>query len=355
MKRPVLSGMGVLSPFGPGMEPLWESLASGRSGIRRLSRFSSVSGALGSEITGIDVDDIIDDRSFRRAADVSKYALAAIQLALRDAGLDSVAGEDSAMVTAVTHGAMNYTQAYHRSLVTGGVEDISPILFSDSVLNAPAGNASICYGIQGAVHTIVGGTAASIKAAMMACRLIHEDGISRAVVVSAEEMNELSFHCRKKFGEPAMSEGAGVFLIEDGSVRTGKQVYCQIAGYASHIDAAPDVSFHKAVEKALSMAGIAKHDLDFALTDMPPGMRMQHLDGIPSDTVSRYTGNAFCVSSAWNIMLAASMIFKGALPASFIKRCEEKSKLNTIQNVIVCNLEETGAAAALVLSKKERV
>jgi 3-oxoacyl-[acyl-carrier-protein] synthase II len=356
MKRPVISGLGLLSPFGAGMEPLWQSLASGSSGIRSLSRFSSVSGALGSEITDIDLDDIIDNRKFRRAADVSKYALAAIQLAINDASLDSAAGEDSAMVTAVTHGAMNYTQAYHKSLVTGGVEDISPILFSDSVLNAPAGNASICYGIQGAVHTIVGGTAASIKAAMIACRLIREDGINRSVVVSAEEMNELSFYCRKKLGESEMSEGAGVFLIEDASVRKGRQPYCCISGYASYIDPdGPDVSFQMAVDKALSMAGIAKHDLDFALTDMPPGMCMRHLDGIPSDTVSRYTGNAFCVSSSWNIMLAAYIIYKDALPDSFIKRCEEERKLNTIRNVIVCNLEETGAAAAIVLSKQEHV
>jgi len=356
MKRPVLTGLASLCPCGPGMELLWQFLASGSSAIRGLTRFSSVSGALGSEITGIDLDDIIDNRSFRRAADVSKYALATIQLALRDAGLDSAAGEESVMVTAVTHGAMNYTQAYHESMVKRGVEDISPILFSDSVLNAPAGNASICYGIQGSVHTIVAGTAASIKAAMMGCRLIHEDGINRAVIVSVEELNELSFHCRIKFGESAMSEGAGVFLIEDGSIIKGKQVYCQISGYASHIDpAGPYVSFQKAVGKALSMAGIEKHHLDFALVDMPPGMHTRHLDGIPSDTVSRYTGNAFCVSSAWNILLAAYMIYKGTLPGPFMKRWEEKTKLNTIQNVIVCNLEETGSAAALVLSKQEHV
>lgn len=356
MKRPVLSGLGLLSPCGVGMEPLWQLLDSGSSGIGRLTAFSAVSGALGSEITGIDLDDIIDNRSIRRAADVSKYALAAVQLALQDAGLDSAAGEESVMVTAVTHGAMNYTQAYHESLCTGGAEDISPILFSDSVLNAPAGNASICYEIRGAVHTIIGGPAASIKAAIMASRLLQENGIHRAVVVSAEEINELSFYCRKKFGESAMSEGAGVFLMEDGSARKGRQGYCCISGYAAYINPAdPDISLQMAVEKALAMAGITKHDLDFALTDIPPGKDARHLDGVPSDTVSRFTGNAFCVSSAWNILLAAYMIYKDALPEPFMKRCEEKRKLNTIQNVMVCNLEETGTASAIVLSKQERI
>jgi 3-oxoacyl-(acyl-carrier-protein) synthase len=317
---------------------------------------SSVPGALGSDITDIDLDDIIDNRKFRRAADVSRYALAAIKLAISDAGLDSAGGEDSAVITAVTHAAMNYTQDYHKSLLTGGVDDISPILFSDSVLNAPAGNASICFDIRGAVHTVIGGTAASIKATMMACRLIHEDGINRAVVVSAEELNELSFHCRRRFGESAMSEGAGALFIEDNSVRKGKHVYCSVSGYASHFDpAGPEVSFQKAVDRALSMAGIGRRDLDFALTDMPAGMSMRHFDGVPSDSVSRFTGNAFCVSSAWNILLAAYMIYKEALPDSFMKRCGEERKLNKIQNVIVCTLEETGAAAAIVLSKQEHV
>lgn len=355
MNRPVLSGLGPITPFGAGVGPFWQALTAGSSGIRPLSRFSPGTDNQGGEISGIDLDEIIGNRSFRRVADISKYVLAAIQVALRDAGLESVAGESTALVTAVTHGAMNYTQEYHQSLVTGGVDDISPILFSDSVLNAPAGNASVCYGIQGAVHSIIGGTAASIKAAMIACGLVQESGINRAVVVSGEEMNELSFFCRKQFGWQAMSEGAGSFLIEDSADRKGMQSYCCVSGYAAHIEASgPDISLNTAVEKALAVAGIRKHDLDFALVDLPPGADARLFKGIPLDSVSRFTGNAFCVSSAWNIMLAAYMIYKDAVPESFLKGHEEKRKSDTIRHGIVCSLEETGTAAAIILSKEDQ-
>jgi 3-oxoacyl-(acyl-carrier-protein) synthase len=348
----VISGIGPLSPLGAGRECLWQSLSEGHSGIKEISRFSSIPGAMGGEIIGVEIDDIVDDRKFRRAADVSKYAMAAIKLAITDAGLESVKGEDSAIVTAVTHGALNYTQEYHESLLTGDVEDISPILFSDSVLNAPAGNASICFGIQGAVHTIVGGTGASVKAAILAGRLMGEGRVKRAIVVSAEELNELSFYCRSKLGEPVLSEGAGAILIEGENARENTNVYCYISGFASHLNPEDrEASLKTSIDKALAMAGIEKQDLNFVLSDVPPVMDTGYLNGLPSDTVSRYYGKAFCVSSMWNIIAAAYIIKQGVLPDYFMMQRKEKVSVKKIKNVLVCTLEKTGSAAAMILSK----
>ena len=352
MRKLIISGIGPLSPSGAGKEKLWKLLSGGPSVIKEITRFSSLPEAMGGEIADKDTDAIINARKFRRAADVSKYAMAAIGLAMNDAGLDSVSGENSAMVAAITHGALNYTQDYHESLLTGGVEDISPALFSDSVLNAPAGNASICFGIQGAVHTIIGGLSASIKASILACRLLEEDSIQRATVISTEEVNELSFYCRRKFGESIMSEGAGAILIERDNGERNSQRYCSISGFSSYLDTSDaDKSFRTAIDRALAMAGIKKQDLDFALVDMPPGIHSGYLDDIQQNTVSRYTGNAFCVSSIWNIIIAAYIIDKGFLPEYFSKTGKKANNADNIKNVLVCSLEKTGSAAAMVLTK----
>ncbi len=348
----VISGIGPLSPLGAGKDNFWRSLSSRHSGINHISKFSSVSGAMGGEINNNDIDGLIDDRKFRRAAEISKYALAAIKLAILDANSSFEGKENTAIITAVTHGAMNYTQDYHESLITGGVEDISPILFSESVLNAPAGNASICYGVQGVVHTIVGGCTASLKAVMLASRILNEGAIEKAIVVSAEEVNELSFYCRGKFGESIMSEGAGALLIENNHSIDGSKAYCHVSGFSSYFEPkSAEASFVKAIDQALTMANINKNDLDLALIDIPKGMCMRYLDEIPSGTVSQYTGNAYCVSSAWNIIIAAHIIKKGMLPDNFIKNDKNHDKCNNIKHVLICNLEETGHAAAVVLSK----
>jgi len=352
VERLVISGIGPLTPFGAGKECLRQSLKDGLSGIKEITKFSSISGAMGGEITDIDIDAIIDDRKFRRAADVSKYAMAAIKLALNDAGLESVSGEDSAMVAAVTHGALNYTQEYHELLLTGGVEDISPILFSDSVLNAPAGNASICFGIQGAVHTIVGGTASSIKAAMLACRLLDDGPIKRALLFSTEEINELSFYCRNSFGEPVMSEGAGALLIERADERKGSQQYCNVSGFASYLDPSdPEASLRISADRALSMAGIKKDDLDFVLMEGAAGIHNGYFNETLSGTVSQYTGKAFAVSSIWNIIAAADSIEQGCLPDHLAARDKHNVTSRGPENVLVCALEKTGLAASMVLSK----
>jgi 3-oxoacyl-(acyl-carrier-protein) synthase len=352
MQKLVISGIGPLSPSGAGKEKLWEMLSGGPSVIKEITRFPSVPGAMGGEVDDSDADAHINARKFRRAADVSKYAMAAIELAMNDAGLDSVRGEDSAMVAAITHGALNYTQDYHESLLTGGVEDISPALFSDSVLNAPAGNASICYGIQGAVHTIIGGVSASIKASILACRLLEEDSIQRAAVIATEEINELSFYCRRKFGESIMSEGAGAILIEKDNGEKNSQRYCSISGFSSYLNISDmDKSFRTSVDRALAMAGIKKQDVDFALVDMPPGIHSGYLDNIRQNSISRYTGNAFCVSSIWNIIIAAYILDKGFLPEYFSETGNKADKADNMKNVLVCSLEKTGSAAAMVLTK----
>ncbi len=352
MGKLVISGIGPLTPVGTGMHDYWQAIQSGKAGIKEINRFRSLPSAKGGGISETDIEGQVDDRRFRRAADVSKYVIAAIRLALADAKRDSLGGENSALIATATHGAINYTVEYHRLLVTGSVEDISPILFSESVLNAPAGNASICFNINGAVHTLVGGITAFAKAVILAHRMIEEGVIKRVMIVSAEELNELSYFCWSGFGQSLLSEGAGALLLEREEDRGAPDSYCRISGLASICGPGPlDKVFTRAVEKALAMAGVRMQDIDFMLVDIPPGFTAPLLGDIPSGSVTRHTGNAFCVSAAWNVMLASLMLRHGILPAGLSRSNEAVLSGKEMKNILVCNLEKRGEASAIILSR----
>lgn len=352
MGKLIISGIGPLTPVGTGKEAFWESMCKGTSGIHNITKFSSVPGARGGEVPEPDIDEYVNGRKFRRAAEISKNAMIAVSSALKDSGTEPFPGGDSALVFGITHGAINYSREYHRALLEGD-EDVSPVLFSDSVLNAPAGNGSICFDIKGAVHTIVGDITASIKAVMLACRILKTGSVRRSIIVSAEEINELTFFCRSKLDGSEISEGAGALLIEDDSDTQCPDPYCTISGYASYFNASePEKSFGTAVEKALRMAGIRIHELDCAFVDGLSGKEGQYLNNVPAGSAARCAGNAFNVTATWNIILSAIIIKEGLLPAAIING---KTADNFIPvdkgNILVCNSEANGASSAIVLSK----
>lgn len=350
MRKPVITGIGPVTPAGTGRESFWDSMSKGTSVINNIKKFSSMPGARGGEVPEQDIDEYIDGRKFRRAADISKNALIAVSSALKDSGIESIGDEDSALVVGVTHGAINYSQQYHRSLLEGE-EDVSPLLFSDSVLNAPAGNGSICFDIKGAVHTVVGDITASIKAVMLACGKLKAGSVSRSIVVSAEEINELTFFCRTRLGETDLSEGAGALVIEN-AVHSAAP-YCTISGYASYFNAVdPGNSLEQAVERALIMADISKDELDFAFVDGFRGKADQYLNDIPTGSTARFMGNAFNVTAAWNIMLSAVIIRKGIFPAVIMKGKTSENFIHIEKgNILVCNSEVNGASSAIILSR----
>lgn len=351
MGRLVISGIGPLSPLGTGREAYWEAVLRGASCIQEVSGFSSLRDTKGSRIAGQEIEKYVDDRRFRRAADISKYAIAAVRLAMGDAGIGSLRGEETGLIVAVTHGAMQYTEEYHRALVTGGAEDVSPILFSDSVLNAPAGNVALCFGIQGAAHTVVGSVSAFIKGIMLAERLMDAGLLKRVIVVSAEELNELSFFCRTAFEGTPLSEGAGALLIEREDPSSTGEPYCRIAGHGAFFDPLHmEHAFEKAVEGALAMGGITMDDVKFAFIDAPPDLCDGRLGSVPSGSITQFTGNAFCVSAAWNVILASLAIRHGIVPDAF---WEDRRPRDSARTLLVCNLEETGAASAVVLSSPD--
>lgn len=339
MTAPVITGIGIVSPLGVGRASFWDAFAHGEPGNFR-----------GGSVAGFRFDDYIDDRRFRRIAAVSQYALAAIKLALDDAGIREAAGETTALILGVTHGALGYTQQFHRALVQEGGEAASPLLFSDSVLNAPAGNASILFGVRGPVHTLIGGAEAGIKALMTGRELLRAGTIERVIVVSAEELNELSAHCYARLGLTALAEGAAALVIENAGARAEAEPYCAVAGAAALCaPARPAAALHAAAARCLTNAAAVAESVDLvvadsAFTGAPPLPAIPTADSVPS------AGYAFAVTTLWHVALAALSLKNGAAPQALLTNKHNSRTLpERLQRTLVAAEDGAGSAAAALL------
>lgn len=224
----VITGIGIVSAAGIGKEAFWDALINGKSGLKKITRFDTrdKKSHFGGEVAGFDLDAIFPDRRFRRAANISKYCLGSSKLAIDDAGLDPCKwdGTKVGLVVGVTHGAISYSREFHAALVKEGPASVSPMLFSDSVLNIAASNVSIAFSIKGAAHTIVGGIPAGLDAIAYAIKIMENSCLDICLVGGAEEIDSIVFDTYARFGllSPSTKIGKGAEGIKPfGADRNG--------------------------------------------------------------------------------------------------------------------------------------
>jgi 3-oxoacyl-(acyl-carrier-protein) synthase len=352
MRNIAITGVGTVSPLGASKERFWQSLQQGYCGVGRLVKFTFPREISCGQMQGAPLGRHAEDKRFRRSADVSRYAIAAIAMAVQDAGIESIGGSDTAMIMGITHGALDYTQAFHGALVVEGAGAASPIHFSESVLNAPAGNASICFGVQGPVHTIVGHAEAAVKSIMLAQRLLHGGVVGKAVVVSSEELNALSLSCYSRLGISPLSEGAGALIMESADT-AGPETppYCYITGIASIcIPDNPDAALNDAVTRCMDGAAVGPRDIDCVLTARSMSA-CGPLNCVPTGSIVSLTGYAFSTTALLHVITACLAIKKGSIPASVIGN---NILIDKMERIMICTAEKNGSAAAVILSKYPR-
>ncbi len=167
----------------------------------------------------------------RRSSAISRFAVVAGLSALRDAGvaLDEASAARTALIFAISNGGVIYTKRFYHEIVQSGASAASPLLFPETVFNAPASHLAAILGITGASYTLVGDGAVGILALQMAEDLMANPELDRCLVVGAEEADWLLCDAYRKwrlmraappvepFAQPprgmVLSEGAGAVLL----------------------------------------------------------------------------------------------------------------------------------------------
>ena len=233
-----IAGMAWVTPLGRGVDAVWARLLRGDEATAQ-SISDSVSDRIYSafRIPDETLKDLPPHPRLRRASAISRFAAAAGLDAIRQAesAIGQIEPERTALIFAVSNGGVVYTKRFYQGLVEAGAQSASPLLFPETVFNAPASHLAAILGITGVSYTLVGDGAVGVLAIKMANDLLENQPLDFCLVVGAEEADWLLCDAYRKwrllkkqppielFADPPrgmiLSEGAGaVLLSREGAV-----------------------------------------------------------------------------------------------------------------------------------------
>ena len=168
MEKIAITGIGVVSPSGIGKRQFWANIKSGRSFIKKITRFDAAKypAHIAGQIDDLEKYSHISERLLKKIDAFSHMALVASELALQDAGID-IKNEDPNLVGIFLGNAIGgwlYAETELRDLYLEGREGVSPYMASAWFPAAPQGQVSIYYGIKGFSKTVVSDRASSLMA-----------------------------------------------------------------------------------------------------------------------------------------------------------------------------------------------
>ena len=307
MRRVVVTGLGLLTPLGYGVDENWSRLIEGRSGIGAVSAFdvSDLPCRIAGEIpvgdgTGgtFNVDDCVPPKEQRKMDRFIVYAMAAAALAVEDSGWAPEKQEDRDRTGVMIGSGIGGLPAIAEAAIClqeRGVRRISPFFIPSALINLASGHVSIKYGFRGPNHSVVTACATGAHAIGDAGRLISmgdadvmvaggtEAAVCRSGIAGFAASRALSTHFNdtpEAASRPwdkdrdgfVMGEGAGIVVLEEmeHAKARGATIYAELTGYglsgdAHHVTAPAEDGNggFRAMEAALKRAGIDKEDIDY--------------------------------------------------------------------------------------------
>lgn len=296
-RRVVVTGMGMVTPLGTGVEKNWENLCAGKSVTGPVTKFdaSEYKSRIAAEVSDFESSDFMDKQQIRRFDIFIHYGIASARMAMEDSGL-KIGPDNNSRVGCLTGsglGGLSMIEHFHKILLDRGPGRVSPFFIPGIIPNMLPGVIAIEFGARGPNSSIETACAASCHAVGDSYRLIKE-GIADAMITGGAEavITPLAFagFCSMKAlstrnDEPekasrpfekdrdgfVMGEGAGILVIEElnHALERGANIYAEIAGYGMSGDAyhvsAPLPEGDGAVScmsMAIESAGLTPEDVD---------------------------------------------------------------------------------------------
>ena len=298
-ERIVITGIGVISPFGDGVVPFWDALIHGKNGIGKVSLFdaSELNCQVAAECKDFDATKYMDHKEVKRSDRYTHFAVATAKLAMQDAGLNesNLIPERFGVLIGSGVGGMDTIETQARAFIERGPRRVSPFMIPNLLANMSSGVVAIALGAKGVNFSVVSACATGTHAigeALLHLQAGREDvilaGGSEAAVTPlafagfcamkamATNFNDEPQRASRPFDADrcgfVMGEGAGVIALEryDHAVARGAHIYCEISGYGATCDAyhitSPDIEgrgLSQCLARTLEDANLNPEDVDY--------------------------------------------------------------------------------------------
>ncbi|HEX4991069.1 MAG TPA: beta-ketoacyl-ACP synthase II [Candidatus Binatia bacterium] len=298
-RRVVVTGLGLVTPLGIGLEKNWQALVAGESGIRKIDRFPNID-AFASRIAGqvpdFRAEDFIEPKEIKKMDLFIQYSVAAASMAMEHSGfkIDPEDAENVGVIIGVGLCGIDTIEATERAYLDGGPRKISPFFIPKVISNLAPGQIAIRHGAKGVNWTPTSACASGTHAIGEAFHLIRR-GLQDAVIAGGAEsaitplgvggfsaMKALSTHndeperASRPFDRERdgfiIAEGSGVLILEerDRALKRGAKIYAEVIGYGANGDAhhmtapAPEgEGAARCMRLSLKDAGIAPTEVDY--------------------------------------------------------------------------------------------
>jgi len=381
-RRVVVTGVGMVIPQGIGIDPVWEKICEGISGVGPITKFdaSGFETRIAAEVKDFRAEEFIESRELRKMDLFIHYALAATKIAIEDSGLE-LEKEDPERIGACVGtglGGLSSLEKYHQVLLEKGPRRITPFFIPMIIANEASGQISIFHNLKGPNICVVTACATGAHCIGTAFRGIQygdadvmvaggvEATITPLAVAGFNAMRAISTRNDEpeKASRPfdrdrdgfVMGEGGAVMILEEleRAKRRGAKIYAELVGYGYNSDAyhlaAPDPEGDGAarcMRMALKDAGLSPDEVDYInahgtsteLNDITETLAIKRVFGeraykIPVSSTKSMTGHLLGAAGSTEAVFSVLTIRDGVIPPTInYENPDPRCDLDYVPNV----------------------
>lgn len=256
MKRIVITGIGLITPYGVGKDTFWQAMKEGKCALRKITTFDTerYNSHFAGEIANFDPKRYIDPMRLRRLDKISQLSIVGVKLAIEDAGLDkSNLPKEMGLIMGTAYGPVVSVEKFYNKLLISGPQYLNPMIFPNIVMNEGAGQASIEFKLKGYNSTLCTGFTSSANAVCYAFDLLKYKKANIILAGGVDEFCPSIFQAfyRKLLLSPnnndieicrpfdknrnglILSEGCGILVLEtlEHALKRKTKIYAEIIGY----------------------------------------------------------------------------------------------------------------------------
>lgn len=380
-KRVVITGAGVVSSLGLGLEQFWEAIKEGKNGISEVTRIdvSSLSTKVAAEIKDFDATQFIDKKEARRMDRFNQFAMAAAKMAVENSKLDlnALDLDRCGVIVGSGVGGLETLEEQHSVYLNKGPGRVSPFFIPMMISNMASGRIAIEYGFRGFNECVVTACATSNNAIGDAFKVIQRgdadvmiSGGAEACITIMSFAGFCSMGAMSKNPDPntasrpfdkdrdgfVAGEGSGVLILEEmeHAIKRGANIIAEVVGYGCTCDAYHITAPHpdgdggvKSMQMAINDAGIKPEEVGYInahgtstpLND-PTEVKVvkrvfgEHANNVAMSSTKSMTGHLLGAAGAIEAVATAMALKEGFLPPTInVQEQDHECDIDCVPNV----------------------